>query len=224
MMWLLLATGFTGGLTLVFVLRWIAHWLTVPFSVSAHFSPKGGCTDAVLDQLGRAKKEIVVLARSFSSERLAKGLLEAKLRGVRVDVILDRQNEKDPTSDLHLFAEQGLAPALDTHFTCLHDNLVLIDGKTVLLGSFDFTRQAEEENSDGLLVLAGHPAVASACRKHFQDARSHAREFRLPTPPKPAEKPAPVPKIEMPPPDALGGDPNPESPAAILEKLARKAG
>ena len=42
---LLLATGFTGGLTLVFVIRWMAQRLFTPPAIQVHFSPKGGCTE-----------------------------------------------------------------------------------------------------------------------------------------------------------------------------------
>ena len=46
--WLLLATGVTGGMSLVFVLRWLHGWLFTPPSVAVHFSPEGGCTNAVV--------------------------------------------------------------------------------------------------------------------------------------------------------------------------------
>lgn len=198
---LLLATGFTGALTLVFLARLLYRAVADTPSVSACFSPKGGCVDAIVQQLGRAKKDVLILARSFACEPLAKAVLDAKMRGVRVEIVLDRHNEKDPTSDVHLFAEQGLAPALDTHFPCCHDNLVLIDGRVLLTGSFDFTRQAEEQNSDSLLVIAGHPAVLAGFRKHFQDAKTHAQEFK-------ASKADPPDTPKMP---------------AVTEKPARKA-
>src|SRR5205823_14933604 len=128
-----------------------------------------------------------------------KAVLDAKLRGARVEMIFDKQNEKEPASDLHLFAEQGLAPCLDTLAACCHDNLILIDGRIVITGSFDFTRQAEEANSDSVLIITGHPALLNACRKHFQDAKSHAKEFSRPSTTKPAEKTDAVPRIDLPP-------------------------
>ncbi len=221
MMGLLLATGFTGALTCVFLVRLIHRHLSDAPSVVALFSPKGGCADAIVQQLGRAKKEVLILARSFASETLAKAVLDVKMRGVRVTVVLDRQNEKDPTSDLHRFSEQGLAPSLDTHFTCCHDNMILIDGRVVITGSFDFTRQADEENSDGLLILMGYADVMQACRKHFLDVKAHAQEYRCPgSPGKPADKPASKLKIAEAPSPAPADT---ESPAARIEKLSRRA-
>src|SRR5262245_7842176 len=113
MTWLLLATGVTGAMTLSFLLRVLARSLGTP-SVTDIFSPPGGCTDAVVGHLGRAKKEVLMLAHAFSSEPLTRAVLDAKMRGVRVEIIFDKAAEKDPSSDLHRFAEQGLAPLLDT--------------------------------------------------------------------------------------------------------------
>src|SRR5215470_2071462 len=96
--WLLLATGFTGGMTLLFVFRWVHHWWTAPATVGVHFSPKGGCTDVVVQELKSARREILVLAYSFSSKPIAQALVEAKTRGVRVDIILDKSNEQETYS------------------------------------------------------------------------------------------------------------------------------
>src|ERR1700731_1481554 len=82
MTWLLLATGFTGGLTFVFLLRRAHRWLVTPFSVSVHHSPKGGCTDAIVAELKKARREILVQAYSFTSKPIAQALLDAKTRGV----------------------------------------------------------------------------------------------------------------------------------------------
>lgn len=185
--YLLLATGFTGALTLGFLFRSIARKMRDVPTVSLFASPKGGAADAIVHQLGKARKEVLILARSFASTALAKAVLDAKLRGAKVEIVLDRHNEKDPMSDLHLFAEQGLAPYLDTQFPCCHDNLMLIDDRVLVTGSFDFTRQAEEENSDTLLIVTGYPDAMTTARKHFDACRKNAKEFR------PAKTDKPVP-------------------------------
>jgi phosphatidylserine/phosphatidylglycerophosphate/cardiolipin synthase-like enzyme len=185
MTWLLLATGFTGALTFSFLLRLLGRSLGAP-SVAAHFSPGGGCTDAVVAQLGRAKKEVLVLAGAFSSEPLARAILDAKMRGVRVEVLFDKSAEKDPTSDLHRFAEQGLAPLLDTRPAANHNNVMLIDGRVLITGSFPFTRQAEEERAHNLLVISGHPELIASYRAVYSELRSHAQEFKPASSTKPA--------------------------------------
>lgn len=184
MMWVLLATGFTGALTLLFLVRSAYRaWGTMP-SVAVLFSPKGGATDAVLRELNGARREILVLAYSFSSKPIAEALIKAKTRGVHVEVVLDRSNEQEAYSDLHLFLEQGLAPLIDAQHAIAHNKVILIDQRTLLTGSFNFTHQAEAENAENLLVVKGHPELVRSYRQEFlvHKAHSHVPSRKTETP------------------------------------------
>jgi phosphatidylserine/phosphatidylglycerophosphate/cardiolipin synthase-like enzyme len=181
--WLLLATGFTGAYTLLFLVRHVYHKFHAPPTVLAHFSPKGGCTDAVVAEIKNARHEVLVLAYSFTSKPIAQALVEAKLRGVHVEIILDHSNEKETYTDLQFFVEQGLAPLIDPDHAIAHNKVMLIDGRTLLTGSFNFTHQAEAENAENLLVIKGHPDLAGAYRKNFQAHKSHARAPEMKAPP-----------------------------------------
>ena len=45
-------------------------------------------------------------------------------------------------------AETAISPALT-----IHNKVVFIDGETVITGSFNFTKAAEENNAENLLVI-----------------------------------------------------------------------
>jgi phosphatidylserine/phosphatidylglycerophosphate/cardiolipin synthase-like enzyme len=175
MTWLLVATGFTGALTLVYLVRLVYHTFRAPPSLAAHFSPKGGCTDAIVREIGHARHEVLVLAYSFTARPIAQALVDAKLRGVHVDIVLDHSHEHEAHSDLHFFLEQGLAPLIDAHHAIAHNKVMIVDGHTLLTGSFNFTHHAEAENAENLLVIKGHPDLVRAYRRNFADHREHAR-------------------------------------------------
>lgn len=61
-----------------------------PESLSVYFSPKGGCTEAVVNELDHAQKSIRVQAYSFTSAPVAKALVDAKKRGVDIKILLDK--------------------------------------------------------------------------------------------------------------------------------------
>ena len=61
-----------------------------PQDIHPFFSPNGGCTQAVVDQLNGAKKQVLVQAYSFTSAPIARALVDAKHRSVDVQVILDK--------------------------------------------------------------------------------------------------------------------------------------
>jgi phosphatidylserine/phosphatidylglycerophosphate/cardiolipin synthase-like enzyme len=173
--WLLIATGFTGALTLLYLLRTAYHaWYTPP-SLDCHFSPKGGCTDAIVREIQHARHEILVLAYSFTSKPIAQALVDAKLRGIHVDIVLDFSNEHEVYSDLHFFLEQGLAPVIDPHHAIAHNKVMIIDNRTLLTGSFNFTQHAENDNAENLLVIKGHPELVRAYKENFHSHKAHAR-------------------------------------------------
>jgi phosphatidylserine/phosphatidylglycerophosphate/cardiolipin synthase-like enzyme len=172
---LLIATGFTGALTLLYLARVAHRSLHPPPGLSVHFSPAGGCTDAVVREIAAAKHEILVLAYGFTSRPISQALVDAKLRGVDVEIILDHSNEKDAHSDLQFLLEQKLAPVIDAHHAIAHNKVMLIDGKTIVTGSFNFTSHAESHNAENLVVIKGYPELASAYGHDFQHHKAHAR-------------------------------------------------
>src|SRR6478672_8108677 len=89
MMWLQVAVGFTGALTLVYLKRWLGRVFAGVQEIKSYFSPRGGCQDAVVQELQKARREVLVQAYSFTADPLTYGLVDAKKRGVNVDILLD---------------------------------------------------------------------------------------------------------------------------------------
>lgn len=175
MTWLLLATGFTGALTVVYLARLgVRATLGLP-SAAVFFSPGGGCTDVIVRELKGARHEVLVLAYSFTSRPIAQALVDAKMRGVHVEVVLDASNEHEPYSDLHFFLAEGLLPLVDAEHAIAHNKVMVVDGRTLITGSFNFTHHAEHENAENLLVLKGHPDLVAAYRQDFHLHKAHAR-------------------------------------------------
>ena len=174
--WILLATGATGTYTLLFLMRLLIQRLRPLPSHEVYFSPKGGCTEAVVAEIQRARHEVLVLAYSFTSQAIAKALVEAKLRGVHVEIVLDHSNETEQHTDLHFFLQEGLKPLIDPHHAIAHNKVMVIDGRTVVTGSFNFTEHAEHNNAENLLVLRHYSDLARAYRQNFQSHKEHARD------------------------------------------------
>ena len=143
---------------------------------TAHFSPKGGCTEAVVQEIHKARSEVFVQAYSFTSRPIAQALVDAKLRGVHVEIVLDASQEKEANSDLHFFLEQGLHPHIDATHAIAHNKVMVIDGRTLITGSFNFTQQAEEHNAENLLIFRHYTDLAALFRKNFLAHKEHSRE------------------------------------------------
>ena len=134
------------------------------------FSPHGGCTGAVVAELGSARTSVLVQAYSFTSAPIARALVDAHQRGVRVDVILDRSQRSEKYSSADFVAHAGIATLIDARHAIAHNKVMVIDGRTVITGSFNFTKAAEEQNAENLLVLRD----AALAEKYAANWRAHA--------------------------------------------------
>jgi phosphatidylserine/phosphatidylglycerophosphate/cardiolipin synthase-like enzyme len=179
LMWLQVATGFYGALTLIYGLRWLGRKLGRVMVTQVHFSPKGGCQEALVQELHKARHEILVQAYSFTSDALTNALVEAKKRGVKVEILLDRSNEVEKYSELHVLLQQGLDPLIDAQHPIAHNKIMIIDQKVVATGSFNFTHQAEGENAENLLIFKGHAELTKRYRENFFHHQSHCKPAQM---------------------------------------------
>ena len=118
-----------------------------------YFSPHGGCTQAIIREIDRAKTEILVQAYSFTSLPIAKAMLSAHKRGVSVQVIMDKSQKGEKYTSANFLANVGIPTYIDAAHAIAHNKIMIIDQKTVITGSFNFTRAAEERNAENLLIL-----------------------------------------------------------------------
>jgi phosphatidylserine/phosphatidylglycerophosphate/cardiolipin synthase-like enzyme len=172
---LILATGFTGALTFRFVLRRLHRLFVTPPSIAAYHSPRGGCTQAVVKEIQQAKKEVLVQAYSFTSKPIADALIEAKGRGLHVEILLDRSNEQETYTELRHLIDHGLAPHIDAQHAIAHNKIMIIDRRVLITGSFNFTHQAEAENAENLLIIKGHPELLRSYRQSFAEHKGHCQ-------------------------------------------------
>jgi phosphatidylserine/phosphatidylglycerophosphate/cardiolipin synthase-like enzyme len=179
LMWIQVTTGALGMLSLVYLFRGLARKLGFILEVNAHFSPKGGCEAAILAELKSARREILVQAYSFTAEPLALAMVEAKKNGVTVEIVLDKSNELERYSDLHILMEHGMDVKVDHDHPIAHNKIIIIDKSTLITGSFNFTNQAENENAENLLIIKGHPELVNRYRENFFKHREHAKPAQI---------------------------------------------
>ena len=138
--------------------------------IEVYFSPKGGCTEAVVRELTAAKETVLVQAYSFTSAPISKALLAAHKRGVKVEVILDRSQKTAKYSEADFLINVGIPTKIDAKHAIAHNKVMVIDGQTLITGSFNFTTAAEEHNAENLLVI--RDAVLAA--KYAANWKVHA--------------------------------------------------
>jgi phosphatidylserine/phosphatidylglycerophosphate/cardiolipin synthase-like enzyme len=150
--------------------------LASPSSVAVYFSPEGGCTDAVVQELQAASTSVLVQAYSFTSAPIAKALVAAHERGVKVQVILDKSQRTEKYSSATFLEHAGIPTFIDAAHAIAHNKVMVIDGQTVLTGSFNFTTAAEQHNAENLLVICD-PSLADRYAANWQAHLLHSEPY-----------------------------------------------
>jgi phosphatidylserine/phosphatidylglycerophosphate/cardiolipin synthase-like enzyme len=112
-----------------------AEQLVDKAAIRVYFSPGGGCTEAVVSELGQASSEIKVQAYSFTSRPIAKALVDAHKRGVKVSVILDKSNVSTKYSAADFTANAGIPTFIDDQHAIAHNKVIILDSETVVTGA-----------------------------------------------------------------------------------------
>jgi len=146
--------------------------------VCVFFSPNGGCTQAIEDALGASKSSVLVQAYSFTSSPIAKALVEAHKRHVDVQVILDKSQRTERYSGATFLSNEGIPVFIDAVHNIAHNKVMIIDGKTVITGSFNFTKNAEEGNAENLLVISNALELAQRYTANWKEHLGHSEPYR----------------------------------------------
>lgn len=146
--------------------------------VELYFSPKGGAEAAVIAAINNANEGVYVLAYSFTSKPIVNALIAATQRGVQVEVIVDKSQVKGKGS----MGSEMVAHApvyVDRQHAIAHNKVIVIDWKTVVTGSFNFTANAEHRNAENLIIIHS-PKLADFYFTEWLKHKGHSEDWPTP--------------------------------------------
>ncbi len=136
--------------------------------VKVAFSPSDGVQDMLLDELDDAKKSVKLMAFSFTAEPVAKKLAKLAKRGVKVECLFDNGQASSKFSRDDYLKGLGISIRLAPNRSGkMHHKVIIIDDETVITGSYNFSKNAEVNNDENILIL-----------KNKEIAREFSREFK----------------------------------------------
>ena len=146
-------------------------------AVKVYFSPDGGALKAIVRQIDQATREILVQSYIMTAKPVESALINAHRRGVEVEVIFDRDEQKQRKFvTAKMFKARGVAVWLDDRHACSHNKVMIIDRGTVITGSFNFTSAAEKRNAENLLVIPSAD-LAGLYADNVLAHRQHSRRY-----------------------------------------------
>ena len=138
-------------------------------SIEAGFSPEGGARKLVIKAITEAHTSLQMMAYAFQAKDIVAALDAAQLRGVKVEIVVDRRRNSGRVSQAAMcdVVNHGIALRLDGHYHIQHDKLMIIDGTTLETGSFNYARSAEVDNSENVLIIKNAPKIVQQYQAHF---------------------------------------------------------
>lgn len=131
--------------------------LAAPQALRLGFSPgseRGSAQQLVIDEIGKAHKQLLIAAYEFTSAPIAAAVVAAKQRGVDVQVVLDRtQARPGGYSAARFLAHAGVNVRIDYVPAIMHNKFLCIDGTTVQTGSFNYTKSAASRNAENAIAI-----------------------------------------------------------------------
>ena len=72
----------------------------------------------------------------------------------------------------------GIPTYIDAKHAIAHNKIMIIDGTTLITGSFNFTKAAEERNAKNLLVVRGNAELVKKYIANFQEHLEHSEKYK----------------------------------------------
>lgn len=129
----------------------------------ALFPPDDNAKKALIGLINAETQHIYLAIYMFTDRDIAKALIDAYKRGVKIEVIADRSCAQSIWNKLRILAQSGIPiyiwpQALEETSAIMHNKFIVfasaIDNKTILwTGSYNFSKAASLANQENILVL-----------------------------------------------------------------------
>jgi len=139
--------------------------------VEVLFSPDDVVVSRLVQLLGEAQESIYFLAYAFNSNTLGSVIRDRAVHNVNVVGVMEATQASE---EFGLFKQAGLDVRLGNASEVMNHKVIIIDGRIVVMGSYDFTDKAENENDENVLII-DNEKVAQKFMEEFQRIQSRAQ-------------------------------------------------
>ncbi|MFL7867594.1 MAG: phospholipase D-like domain-containing protein [Anaerolineales bacterium] len=122
--------------------------------VETFFSPDDGVAAHVLQVLNDAEESIYFMAFSFTTDELGEAIRSKAENGLTVAGVMEEEQVKSNIgTEYDPFKQAGLDVYVDGNDGQMHHKVMIVDGKIVITGSYNFSNSAETRNDENLVIF-----------------------------------------------------------------------
>jgi len=123
-----------------------------PRSHRCYFGPEDPMVETVEGLIRGIRGSLDVAMFTVTDDRIAHALLDVHKRGCQLRMIVDDDKAGDRGSDVARLAAAGIPLLVDRSPHHFHHKFAVFDGRTLLNGSYNWTRSADRNNRENFLV------------------------------------------------------------------------
>ena len=140
------------------------------------FSPDDGALAALVPLLEGAQESIYFLAYSFTSNQLGEIVRLKAEAGITIEGVMDDgQIRSNQGTEFDPFRQAELDVRKDGIDGLMHHKVFVIDESIVVLGSYNFSQNAEERNDENLMIIY-NPVIAGQFLLEFQRIQDQSQK------------------------------------------------
>ena len=156
-----------------FILEWVKNansaLVTNQSSFSdAYFSPGEACRNVIISQIKSATSLLQICVFTISDDYITDAIISSHKRGTQIKIITDNDKSLDEGSDIEQIAKLGIAVKMDRTTDHMHHKFMLVDGKALITGSYNWTRSAAKFNHENILLTREVGVVKSFLKEFDQ--------------------------------------------------------
>ncbi len=139
-----------------------------------YFSPQDGIETYLIERLTNAQQSIRFMAFSYTSDPIADVMIARHNNGVDVRGVFEMRNSGGTGAEFDRLARAGIEVLEDGNCYTMHHKVIIIDDETVITGSYNFTRRAEETNDENVVII-DDPTLAGYYLQEFDRVYAQAQ-------------------------------------------------
>ncbi|CAK9066381.1 unnamed protein product [Durusdinium trenchii] len=137
--------------------------------VAVLFFPEPSMTNVqmILEELESARRSIEIAVFTLTLDLLVNALIKKHEAGLRVRIITDNRQAEVPGADAARLSKSGLEVRVDRSWYAMHHKFAVVDQKTIVNGSFNWTAQATKGNQEDAIIFRNYSTLASEFTAEF---------------------------------------------------------
>ena len=115
-----------------------------------YFTPGPDCENNIIGAIGRAKT-IDIAVYAITNENIGNAIIAAHNRGANIRIITDRVQAANGASLVPMFRASNIPVLTNRGYKIEHNKFAVFDGRSVVTGSYNWTRNASLHNSENCM-------------------------------------------------------------------------